>query len=105
MIAPTESELRTFAVAIAQIAFLAGFVGGLAWSMVGGLLGVLADLGRAWQERRMRICQARMRHQHGPMLLPGLSCFGRGVVRRMHKARAAQGDLARACEGLDAVRD
>lgn len=99
MITMTEAELRTFAISVAQIAFAAGVIGGVAWTLVRDLISAVADAVCSWEERRIRIDQARMRQQHGPFLLPGLSRIGRAMARRVYRMRAStQADQARASE-------
>ena len=105
MISMTEEELRAFAISAAQLSFAGGFLGGVCFSLVVRIVVGVADAIQAWEERRMRIHQARMRQQHGPLLLPGFTRLGRVFARRALRARAsAQGDLARACERQGSVR-
>lgn len=87
----TEAELRHFGMAIAQVALIAGFVGGMAWSLVREIVGMAAEAFMQWEERRNRALQARMRNQCGPLLLPGLgSRTRRGFVRLLRRRHAEQ---------------
>jgi len=101
----TSLDLEHFAKAVAEIGFIAGVVGGIFGLACARVLDDLTDMFLAWEERRMRIHQARMRQQHGPLLLPGSTRLGRVLIRRALRARvSAQGDLARACERQGNVR-
>lgn len=75
----TPEDLEHFARAIAQVGFMAGFIGGVFWTLVRDALGYLADLVCTWEEKRLRIAQARHRAQ-------------------VMAAASAQAAHARACE-------
>lgn len=102
----TPEDWQALVFGVVEIAFAAGLAGAFAYEVLtlaarSGVL-LLAEL----LQRRERIAHARMRHVHGPLLLPGAPRWlSRSALANVLRARAkAQGDLARACEGLGDVR-
>lgn len=79
------------ALGIAKLSFVAGLVGAIVLHLaMAGAHAVVALIG-LWFDRRARIVQARMRHVHGPLVLPGEpSWFRRLLVRALRNRHAQQ---------------
>lgn len=57
----SPEQMRQIALTLVQLGFISGVAGAMAWSVGAWLLNGLADALTAWEERRIRVIQARAR--------------------------------------------